>query len=432
VVTVLDVELFDTDGDVVDFRLEQPTAGSSSHAYALTLEGHLVARAQAPTHMEITGLQLPGFRFPINTPRPDLAKSYPDIPWVLSNSGFRKEISVLGLPSEFEFVMHAVLANDRLLPLATVRGSRSPHVLTDTAGIQPVMVTTLGRTGSQLLMNVLSRHPAVVVYPIWIREAKTASYWADVFSALANPGSYLQPMSQVKRGQRWWLGDHQHFDEKLDDQALMDWLGDEQVEEVGRFCRDRISAFYERLAGLGERSGADYFVEKCVPRPLSYAQVLEEMFPGTREVVLVRDFRDVLCSIFAYNAHMGVQLFGRDRASDDEEFVRKVFASQLSELIVGWERRSQSAHLLRYEDLIHEPEQTIESLLSYLRLDSGREVMDDLLTALAPRHAAQLAHGTSESAKDSIGRWQRELEPSLRRVCDEVFSEAFRVFGYSS
>jgi len=35
-----------------------------------------------------------------------------------------------------------------------------------------------------------------------------------------------------------------------------------------------------------------------------------------------------------------------------------------------------------------------------------------------------------QGAAESVGRWQRDLEPQLQAVCDEAFSEALAEFGY--
>ena len=78
---------------------------------------------------------------------------------------------------------------------------------------QPVLVNTIGRTGSSLVLRLLAEHSRILAYRPRAREVKLASYWADIFLALAEPRSYQQPISSMLRGAPWWLADARPFDE---------------------------------------------------------------------------------------------------------------------------------------------------------------------------------------------------------------------------
>jgi hypothetical protein len=431
VVTVSQVELADLDRDeLLDFQLYQPAAGSSSDTHSLTLEGHVVTRRQGARQLELTGDDIQGFHLPVGVPRPDLAEAYPDLAWVGAHSGFRAGVSVLGLPDEFSFGINVVLENRERRPVATLHGRRSRGVLGDEGGMQPLLVTTIGRTGSQMLLSMLDSHPEIVSYPPWATETRVTSYWADVFYALAGPRSYMQAVTSEIRGTNWWLGDWQPFEEPFEDRALLEWLGTAQVEHTARFCRERIDAFYERLAS-GDSTGKRYFAEKCVPSQPSYAGILSELYADGKEVILVRDPRDVLCSMLAWNKRFGLGSFGRDTAEDETDFVRGFMARQVRLLERSWKRRSDKAFLLRYEDVVSDPRETSRKLLAYLELNTGDGAVDALLGAITPRTTEQLDHGTSASAHDSIGRWRRELDPGLVSLCDDLFGRALETFDYA-
>jgi hypothetical protein len=92
--------------------------------------------------------------------------------------------------------------------------------------------------------------------------------------------------------------------------------------------------------------------------------------------------------------------------------------------------RREHAHLVRYEDLARNPEETLESLLAYLELDASPEVISGLLGNASEQRAAPRGHMTSESPEASIGRWKQERDEAFRRVCDESFADALNTFGY--
>ena len=40
------------------------------------------------------------------------------------------------------------------------------------------------------------------------------------------------------------------------------------------------------------------------------------------------------------------------------------------------------------------------------------------------------AHRTTPDAEASVGRWQRDLDPDLQRLCESAFGPALETFGY--
>ena len=416
--------------DVVRFELDAPSPGAEADAFTIKFEGCVVARSRKPVSLELSGAGVDGERLPIGVLRHDLGEAYPDIRWAASNSGFQAQVGALRLPKVFEFVLAVVLAGGERVPVAAISGERA-DLESPVSVIDPVLITTIGRTGSSLVLRLLAEHPEILTYRPRSREVKVASYWADIFVALAEPRSYQQPISSMLRGSPWWLADARPFDEKLDDDApLEQWLGSDHVERVADFCRDRITAFYARLF-RSEQESPRYFAEKCIPKVPAYPDILRHLFPGTREIILVRDFRDMLCSILAYNRRAGENLFGRENFETDEDYVRGFVRDQANFVHAAWMERGERAHLLRYEDVLSDSTNTLDSLFSYLDLDWSTDILEASLLSDRAR-AEQRGHGTSADGEKSIGRWRTELDPSLQRVCEESFGEVLANFGYST
>jgi hypothetical protein len=147
----------------------------------------------------------------------------------------------------------------------------------------------------------------------------------------------------------------------------------------------------------------------------------------------VRDFRDMVASILAFNRKRGEPMFGRDLAASDEEYVRGHLKGSATTLAEGWKERSDSAFLVRYEDLVLNPHDVLPPLLRFLDLEAGDARVDEMLAATAGSDArGQKVHKTTSSAAESVGRWRKSLSPALIEACQDAFAEELQLFGYSA
>ena len=101
-------------------------------------------------------------------------------------------------------------------------------------------------------------------------------------------------------------------------------------------------------------------------------------------------------------------------------------------LIELWKRRSQYGTLVRYEDLVRSPIGQIRAMLDALELDSSANIVDAMVKAGNDITADVNSHRTSPDGPSSIGRWKRDLEPRLQKICDEAFDGLLDELGGSS
>jgi len=413
------------------YHLDAPTAGKSTDIYAVPFEGWVMTEDSPPVGLEITRPEAFVDTLPIGVPRPDLQKIYPDLGWARA-SGFRSAITSLRLPHEFELDVSVVCADGARIPLFTVRGRHRPTRLSE-AAMRPLIITTLGRSGSTWVQQLLADHPEIVSYPPFKNDVRVASYWLDVLLALSEPASYRQALTNYNAAGDWWLGRPRRPDEYFGDPDALRWLGREQVESLARFCRERIEGFYASLAERQDTASPSYFLEKRLPSNRRQIIPLRELFPGTREVFVVRDFRDMLCSILAFNQKVGAPRFGRELVDSDEAYVRKQLAGSVEELEGAWRERAGWAHLVRYEDLVLKPHETARSLLAFLELGARDEDVERFLTVGSTNgDERQRRHMTTANVRESVGRWRQDLSPELVVACEEAFDEAFATFGYAT
>jgi hypothetical protein len=417
-------------------NIDRPVPAGHSELYAISVEGWVLGRTSpaiavelVSETLEVVGDKVAFRRIPINVQRPDIVSQYPTVPEA-GNCGFRATASVLELPRNVELQFRAVLQDGSQMPIGGLQARRRPLRSTFKPDLQPLMLTTTGRSGSTWLTNLLGQHAQIITYRPYEFEPRVASYWMQILGTLSDPMSYLQLLDVDVSSRYWWLGSAPPLVGSVSDSHIQHQLGRNAIEELMEFCQRRIEQFYKQIVTTRQyESTLVYFAERCNSRFTK--MMMRELYPHAREIFLVRDFRDMLCSIFAYNKKHNVVRFGRERASSDRDFVRQI-GDQLRSMLKDWQESSEQSYLIRYEDLVQHPEETLTSVLDFLDLASDPSTVRRVVRTEAEQ-ASRLhgRHKTSASAMTSIGRWRRDLDPSLQAVCRAAFSDVLQGFGYA-
>jgi hypothetical protein len=238
---------------------------------------------------------------------------------------------------------------------------------------------------------------------------------------------------------RWWAGSNPYFDvPAIDHPDRAAWLAGQHCERLARFFQETTEQWYLSVAASQGQEAPRYFAEKHL-WPNFLPMLIRELYPGAREVFLVRDFRDVACSALGADERRGYAGFGRQPGTSEEEYVRDVVRRMATDMRRSWEARGAGAHLVRYEDMAHRPHETLASLLSYLEVDNSPETVDRLVE-LGARDVTDLPgatfdpelvarHRAAGSPASSIGRWQAR-DAAFREVLDHALGDALTAFGY--
>ena len=343
---------------------------------------------------------------------------------------FGTTIQATDLRREFDLVLHLRYESGDGVAIGRLRGRRQALPPNPDVRIQPVMVTTIGRSGSKWLVWLLSCHSQIVAFQPLVFEPRVATYWLEVFRSLSAPRSFERQLHNEDYSGDWWVGHHPAALPGPLDTDIADWLAKDAVEGLAAMCQRRIEAFYRRIGVSVGKPNPDYFVEKFHLRPATL-DLLGELYPGAKEVILVRDFRDRLSSVLAWNAKQGRELFGRDAFASDADFVTSRVRTEARSLLEHWRTRKSSALLLRYEDLVSEPRQALTELLAFLNLDSSDASLDATLDRAAQETTLLDSHRTTKQPDATIGRWRRDLSPDLADICNEVLAPVLTEFGYS-
>jgi hypothetical protein len=268
-----------------------------------------------------------------------------------------------------------------------------------------------GRSGSTLLMRSLD-HPAIAFDRAYPYEHRYLLYLAHV---LAPAGEPFDPdgwnMSDLVDGPRDRFGPLPFEAMSLDRRDLQ-----------ARLVRHAWSALSAALvAGAGGRE-LRYYAEKAIGPTLP---LLTSAGVAAAVINLVRDPRDVVCSIRAMDAKRGFYGFGRTAAMSEQEYLVFVLGRMKANFatMASVDPLHRSIDV-RYEDLVLDRAGTLGRLGSFLGLALVDASADDLHGVPAAEHA------TAADAGSSVGRWRVELPAGEVAAVEEALGPEMERHGY--
>jgi Sulfotransferase family len=342
-------------------------------------------------------------------------------------------VGTVRLPRTFTVTVRVVLASGAQFNAGTITGTRPALALPPgmTPLLSPLMVTSLGRTGTTWMMRLLSKHPELVLYERYPFEVRPRGYWTHWLQVMAEPGNHREstPLTGFY-AQQWSVGADPFFSARLmrDVPEIALQLAGEHVVALAGLAHQAAETYYRSCMAQFGRPNARFSVEKHVAGHIPH--LLSELYPGAKEIVLVRDPRDMLASMLAFNEKRGSVEFGRDRVESDGDFVRQL-ARGVSNLMEHWRARREHAHLVRYEDLLTMPEDVLSKTFDYVGIDASTAMVQRVLQQGSEPDAALQFHMTSRDQSASIGRWERDLPADIQALCGEEFGPVLVEFGYS-
>ena len=218
-----------------------------------------------------------------------------------------------------------------------------------------------------------------------------------------------------------------------------DWLADRFGFDRGevRALRDAApsrAAFIEAFADLCMRkAGKARWAEKT-PRNIARIADIFRIFPAARFVHVLRDGRDVACSLRTHPRHKVVdgKLVPLDTwkpiAGCARRWVRDIEGSRR-----WW--GDPRFHTVRYEDLVLDPRPVLERLMGFLGEDWDEAMLAHASVESPFRDATRFAQNPEALVAvntASIGRWERDLDERDRRIFKRIAGPLLVELGYAS
>jgi hypothetical protein len=287
----------------------------------------------------------------------------------------------------------------------------------DCSGRIPILVTSTGRSGSTMLMSELARHKDIVVGDRYPYEIKQIAYHAAAFRALvadADRTRSTHPDTMLAPDMRHHIGGNPYnaagfYDLGTSGGQLRDYYQSVVPSGYASLYRTLILEFYASLASGQHKQSAPFFAEKgdIDEAALQGARLF---FDEVKEIIILRDPRDMLCSAIAFW-----------KLPPDEAMV--MLRTTFPRLVQVARHAGPDTIVVRYEDLIRDPITIRRAMSDFLGID--------LLEVMAgDGDASPGAHRTSENADASIGRWRRDLTPEQIDACERAFGPSMREFDY--
>jgi hypothetical protein len=268
----------------------------------------------------------------------------------------------------------------------------------------PILLSTMGRSGSTVLMAILARHPKVIVAGRRPFEVELGCYYAYALRTLTAAGDQIKSLrsDRITAKDYWFhLGFNPYFEPSFatyfrEPGTLSAFINRRAAPRLVTAFRGIMLDYYEEVARDQNKPYPLYFAEKSLPEADARLGV-RSMFRNCREIVLVRDLRDALCSFMSYGK----------LSLEDSLQALKSSAIRFVEIEA---ERDESFHFVKYEDLIQRRRETLVELARFLGISEFPEDGDSM-TGLFGEHA------TTRSPAESIGRWRRDLTPEQLAHC---------------
>jgi Sulfotransferase family len=287
-------------------------------------------------------------------------------------------------------------------------------LLAHNSGPTPLLVTSAGRSGSSLCMARLAAHPQIAVGGDHPFEVLLLSYYSvalRTMTADADRARSLSPEMILAAQSKFRLGFNPFNDTVFGDhESLLSYWSETSPTVLARSFRSLIWLYYESVCNVKQKRLLSFFCEKSQANPV-VRQGTMAMFGRLKEIILLRDPRDLLCSAKSF-WHLET-----DRAIQN-------IKSQYNYLLTREQHFQTDTIFVRYEDLILEPEKTMRAIYAFL----GVEYSD--VWACGDRGDVFAQHATSRSPVDSIGRWRNDLSSDEVALCVSAFDRFLAGFKY--
>jgi sulfotransferase family protein len=126
----------------------------------------------------------------------------------------------------------------------------------------------------------------------------------------------------------------------------------------------------------------------------------------------------------------GLDEFVHHKERKNELQFVEIVRDRSSWLLANWRQRNDKAFLLRYEELVRQPRQTLAAVFQYLELEANPGFIEEILQRTATNTAELQQHKTSQSFNSSVGRWKQDLSPDLQKILNREFAGVLAGFGY--
>ena len=402
----------------VEAHLDAPAAATfASPRYGLSLQGWVICAAEQIANISLVwrGMRIADAKM---FERADVEDIYPGNHHVV---GFRIDAvpAVLGECEPLKIILDT--ADDRSsalfeITLRFVTGTQ-PVPKDTTTTFVPILASA--RSGTTFLSQMLHGHEHVLGHREYPYEARLGIRLAEEWFASMQPRFYEADGSR----------NSQSMDQNLlAALAILDDANNANCKQLGDFFATMRLQYRQRIVDLYKMLSPNHAASVIVEKLglLWDIDLIGGLFERVRPIFVVRDPRDMLVSMRAFNSQRGVYEFHEAHGKDFAGLL-PVMAGNLMHLTWLHDRFSGEKLLVRYEELVRNSDATLRRVLDFIGLDSCA----DTIARLLQEASAQAGHVTASSPASSIGHWREVLTRSETQMANGFFEPFLRRFGYA-
>ena len=295
---------------------------------------------------------------------------------------------------------------------------------------KPIFILGSHKSGTSLLRSLLDGQDGLFIVPIESHFFEHANYWVDYAIRKRMPRESLTT-DAFKHNVKAWVRHCNRSEDPLADSVAkglfdverFDNCLDEQVSDAtnpGQLFSTYMQALYTSLNQTALPADVRV-VEKSVENA-EFAEDLKQMFPDARFVHIVRNPYATLVAVRKYKSETGFPWLGPLLSALYNSYY---FLERNLRLIDPY-------HVVRYEDLITRPEETVKGLCEGLALPYSE-------TLLEPTYRGEAWGGNSTSGQQFSGisqqrlnRWQEDITPVEQALVTDTLGRSLERWGYET
>lgn len=277
--------------------------------------------------------------------------------------------------------------------------------------IQPFFVFGSGRNGSTLINMMLNQHSKLFLPPEQyflgnsIIKYKLYNFilWRDLV--------------KVIYGELLNIGDSHNWNFSVNEVMIKAF----HLEGEERSLQNLLDLLYKSYALKTKKT--DVIWGDSVPNNYPYAKEIFNCFPNGKYIFLIRDGRDV-CAAYKKG--------GKIAFSELSEIEHSSVYWLNSIKKYYWLKKRTNVLLVKYEDLVSDPNETLKTILSFLQLELESKVFE--YYKHVPQFEGYLEEQHSNLHKSifttSIGQWHTLLSVKEKECLENKLRKQLDLFGY--
>lgn len=259
----------------------------------------------------------------------------------------------------------------------------------------PIFVGGAGRSGTTLMRVILDSHPQIACGPELKVIPRVCQMWEEFQTA------FLPTLKEYSLKRR----------------------------DINALFRQLVLGLLEKYQ---EQSGKARIAEKS-PNNVFYFDHLHFLFPDSPLLHIIRDGRDVVCSLLQMdwrNPKTGQRLeYTQDAGKAAQYWGRAIQAGRAAR-----QKPSLAGRYLevRYEELVSKPEETLRPVFEFLGEPWDPVVLkfhEQKRNLAGESSAAQVSQELYQSA---VARWQKDLKPEDKQAVKNTVGDLLVALGYAT